>query len=192
MNASRQRRDVRLRAIGLTLVLIVVVGALVHGLPGTPPPAREDGFDVTRHMQAQRVATRFREAVNLLHTGRHAEALPAWQDVIALAPTLPEARANLGYTFLGLDRAADAEAAFRQAIALRPGQANAHYGLALALAAQMRLGEAEQAMRTFLRFSGPGDPYLAKAHELLRQWQPENCDEPAAEGGVKPLAAAAE
>ena len=165
------RRDVRLRALGLTLVMIVITGALVWYLPGRPgeTPAADE-FDVTRHMQAQRVATRFREAVNLLHTGRHAEALLAWEDVIAMAPTLPEARVNLGYAHLGLGQAVEAEQAFRAALALRESQANAHYGLALALAKQQRWTEARSAMRRFLHYSGPQDPYLARAHELLRQW----------------------
>ncbi|HEB66896.1 MAG TPA: tetratricopeptide repeat protein [Gammaproteobacteria bacterium] len=177
MNVARRsvaRRDVRLRALGLTLAMIAITGALVWYLPGRPgkTPAT-DGFDVTRHMQAQRVATRFREAVNLLHTGHHAEAVLAWEDVIAMAPTLPEARVNLGYAHLGLGQAAEAEQAFRAALALRESQANAHYGLALALAKQQRMAEARAAMRRFLRYSGPGDPYLARAHELLKQWQAE-------------------
>ena len=166
------RRDVRLRALGLTLAMIAITGALVWYLPGGSGgrPAADD-FDVTRHMQAQRVATRFREAVNLLHTGRHAEAVLAWEDVIAMAPGLPEARVNLGYAQLGLGQARAAEQAFRAALALRESQANAHYGLALALAKQRRWDEARSAMRRFLRHSGPQDPYLARAHELLKQWQ---------------------
>ncbi len=169
---SAARRDVRLRAMGLTLVMIAIVGVLVWYLPGRPgePPAAGE-FDVTRHMQAQRVATRFREAVNLLHTGHHAEAVLAWEDVIAMAPELPEARVNLGYAHLGLGQTDDAERAFRAALALRESQANAHYGLALALAKRQRWAEARAAMRRFLRYSGPGDPYLARAHELLKQWQ---------------------
>ena len=167
-----RRRDVRLAAAVLTLVLVGGAGWLIQRLPGSTPPARDDGFDVTRHMQAQRVATRFREAVNRQHAGQPAEALPIWQEVVALAPTLPEARVNLGFTLLDLGRAAEAEAAFRQAIALRPGQANAHYGLALALAAQERFAAAATAMRRFLRHTGPGDPWLAKAHRLLERWQP--------------------
>jgi len=168
------RRDVRLRALGLTLVMIAITGVLVWYLPGQPGEAPADsGFDVTRHMQAQRVATRFREAVNLLHTGRHAEAVLAWEDVIAMAPGLPEARVNLGYAQLGLGQAGEAEQAFRAALALRESQANAHYGLALALAKQQRWAEARAAMRRFLHYSGPQDPYLANAHELLKQWQQE-------------------
>lgn len=177
---SRSRRhDVRWGAAALTLVLILGVGWLVRGLPGKPPSATEEGFDVTRHMQAQRVATRFREAVNLQHTGQPEKALTVWEDVLALAPSLPEAWVNRGFVLLDLDRHGEAEAAFRQAIGLRPVQANAHYGLALALAAQARFTEAQAAMRIFLRHSGPGDPWLAKAHKLLEQWQPENCETPA-------------
>ncbi len=177
------RPDARLRAVLITLALILGVGWLVHGLPGETPPAREDGFDVTRHMQAQRVATRFREAVNLQHAGHPARALPIWEEVVDLAPTLPEARVNLGFTLLDLDRPRAAESAFRQAIGLRPGQANAHYGLALALAAQARFTEAQAAMRSFLRHTGPGDPWLARAHKLLEQWPSENCETPASPAG---------
>jgi len=175
---ARRRPDLRWRGLLLTLALIAVVGLLVQGLPGGSPPAADDAFDVTRHMQAQRVATRFREAVNLQHTGQPAKALTVWEDVIALAPSLPEAWVNRGFVLLDLDRPGEAEAAFRRAIVLRPGQANAHYGLAQALAAQARLEAARAAMRRFLRHTAPGDPWLARAHALLRQWQPENGEAP--------------
>ncbi len=165
------RRDLRLRALVLTLALIGGVGGLLWYLPGEHGTPVGNGFDVTRHMQAQRVATRFREAVNLLHTRHYREAVVAWEDVIDLAPTLPEARVNLGYAHLGLGDAAKAEQAFRAALALRESQANAHYGLALALAAQGRRDAARAAMRRFLHYTGPQDPYLARAHELLKRWQ---------------------
>jgi tetratricopeptide (TPR) repeat protein len=52
-------------------------------------------------------------AFHFLRAGRHGEAVPILEDLVARAPDDGRARFNLGFAYLGLGRHADAERAFR-------------------------------------------------------------------------------
>jgi len=182
---TRKRNDVRLRAALLTLGLVLLTGGVIYWLPSMdsrllPPAAQEAagatprlpaGFDTNRHKRAQRVATRFQQAVHLLQQKNYPEALTAWQRVLAVAPELPEAWVNLGYTRLGLKQYREAEKAFRHAIRRRAGQANAYYGLALSLAGQKKYAMAADNMQVYLERAPKGEPYGKKARKLRDLWR---------------------
>ncbi len=124
-----------------------------------------------RDAVAQRLARAFDQAVRLLHGGKNKEALIAWRKVLKLAPKLPEAHVNMGFTLLSLGRPEDARAFFNSAIMLRAGQANAYYGLALALNQLHDTKGAIRAMRDYLKYTDPDDPYAEKARLLIRIWR---------------------
>jgi len=124
-----------------------------------------------KEAKAREVERRFNQAVVMLHAKQYEHALTALHRVLELAPAMPEAHVNMGYTLLGLKRFATARDFFSGAIELRPMQANAYYGLALALDAQNdRLG-ARGAMRSFVHLARPDDPFLRKARSALWEWQ---------------------
>jgi tetratricopeptide (TPR) repeat protein len=160
------------------LALLAVGGALVsfvapqrewlHGAAGQPV------VDVKVHASAQRareVRERFDQAVLMLHAKQYEHAVTALQRVIELAPRLPEARANLGFAWLGLHDGAQAQQAFEAAIELRPGQANAYYGLAMALEQRGDLETALGAMRSYLHLSRADDGHRARARAALWEWE---------------------
>lgn len=121
--------------------------------------------------KAREVEVRFREAVVMLHAKQYEHALTALHRVLELAPTMPEAHVNMGYTMLGLKRFAAARDFFSGAVELRPMQANAYYGLALALDEQKDRAGAIGAMRSFVHLAKPDDPFVRKARSALWEWQ---------------------
>ncbi|MCU0941825.1 MAG: tetratricopeptide repeat protein, partial [Hydrogenophaga sp.] len=126
MKRSHRFADHRALGFALTLTLILGGGAWLARLPAPHGPAESAAEAGARTLQQQ-----FDEAVMLLHGRRYAAAEAALRQVLALAPGLPEAHVNLGFSLLGLHRTADARRAFETAINLRPEQANAYFGLAL-------------------------------------------------------------
>lgn len=155
-------------------MLLTVAAVLAGGwwldrpAPGMPPAtepsaaAAPDQAGLRQH---------FDQAVLLLHAGRHAGAVAALQQVLALAPRLPEAHVNMGFALLGLGRAAAARDAFDTATTLAPGQANAYYGLAMAWEALGDLPMATGAMRSYLHLARDERPeHLARARAALWTW----------------------
>lgn len=97
-------------------------------------------------------------AAHLFRRGRFADAEAAFKKLIALDPSSPEARADLGETYLlGLKKPKAAEDAYRGSLARDPRYLRAQLGLAGSLAAQRRTDEAVAAYRQAASFA-PTDP----------------------------------
>ena len=125
------RRDSRLPALLLLLGAVAVGGTAVRWLPGRGVDVHLPSAADSRAAPSEAtVRERFERAAWLLHGRRYAEARVALEQVVQLAPTMPEGRVNLGFALLGVREYAAAREAFEQAIDLRPMQVNAYFGLA--------------------------------------------------------------
>jgi Tfp pilus assembly protein PilF len=164
------------RRQGLALGLLVLVGLLgsLAWQRNTAPVATEPVAAEASMKDAHERALReqFNNASGLLQARRYEDAANALQQVLALAPRLPEAHVNLGFALLGLGHASAARRSFEQAIDLRPEQANAYWGLATALEQRGDLELALGAMRTYLHLSNTDDPARrARARAALWEWE---------------------
>ena len=130
--------------------------------------------------QASRVApqareaelrTRFEQGVAMLHMRQHEYAMMAFHRVLALAPDMPEAHANMGFALIGLEQWDTARSFFETAIELRRDQLNAYYGLAITLEAQGDLAGAMGAMQVYLHRSPADDPFRARADAAMWEWR---------------------
>jgi hypothetical protein len=176
------RVDRRPLALGLTLGLILVSGAVVTLLPGAgvgtsimvdaPPadPRRDPGGHASEKRRAE-IKARFDQAVVMLHAKQYEHAAAALHRVLELDPAIPEAHANMGFAMIGLGRFDVARDFFEGAIELRPMQANAYYGLAEALEGTGDMEGAMGAMRTYVHLSSPDDPFLPKARAAIWEWE---------------------
>lgn len=200
-------KDRRVAGFALALALILGIGVSIKLIPGPrpgtegggPPPkastasgraaavpvpavqdsaTRGEVSDKARDAVAQRLARAFDRAVRLLHEGKNKEALIAWRKVLKLAPNLPEAHVDMGFTLLSLGRPEEARVFFNSAIMLRAGQANAYYGLALALNRLHDPRGAIRAMRDYLGHTDPDDRYAEKARLLIQIWKQCSISEP--------------
>jgi len=126
--------------------------------------------DPEGHVRDKQIAQRFEQAAYMLHAGRYDHALTALHEVLRLAPALPEAHVNMGYTLLGLERPEAARDFFDSAIKLRPSQANAYYGLALALDRLDRPRAAADAMQDFLRHAATDDLVTSPSRRETEQF----------------------
>ena len=136
--------------------------------------AVDPDLDPAGHAQQARRAeleARFAQGVSMLHAKQYEFAALAWHRVLQLAPTLPEAHVNMGFTMLGLERYDVARDFFATAIELRPMQANAYYGMAEALDALNDRHGAIGAMRTYLHLAPQDDPFVRKAQSALWEWE---------------------
>ncbi|MDP3173260.1 MAG: tetratricopeptide repeat protein [Phenylobacterium sp.] len=95
--------------------------------------------------------------------GRAAEAVPALEKALTLAPAESDAHHNLGLAMSALGRLVDGEASFRQAVALNPQWADPQLELGVLLFRQDRLPEAEATFRELLQTH----PDHARAHGNL-------------------------
>jgi len=178
----QQRRDGRRVGVLLTVLLVLLGGALIQGLPPSqesqrvpsappPDPRREPAAHAAR-AQADEVRRRFDAAVVMLHAKQYEHAVTALHRVLELAPRLPEAHVNMGYALLGLNRHAAARDFFDSATALQADQANAYYGLALAWEAAGDLPMAMGAMRSYLHLARTeSDAHLRRARAALWEWE---------------------
>jgi hypothetical protein len=177
----RQRGDVRLRALGLTLALVGVLGVLLATVSAdsqgvrvaaTQPTAGSEQ-DHARKMRLAEVDRRFSSGVVLL-SGRNFDlAANEFHRVLELAPKMPEAHVNMGFALLGTQRYAVAKDFFTTAININTGQLNAYYGLALALEGLHDLAGARGAMRSYIHLARADDPYLTRANAALWEWDGE-------------------
>lgn len=157
----------RAAALG-TLALILVAGLALDRREPAPPPAPAPA----PLPHAGEVRRGFDTAVLMLHARQYEHAATALHRVLQLAPTLPEAHANMGFALLGLKRLREARGFFDAALALRPGQANAYYGLALVAEAEGDLEVARGAMRSYLHLGrGEREADLARARAALWEWE---------------------
>jgi hypothetical protein len=168
---SRLPRDVRLRAVAITVLLTIVGGLAVEYLPKLPTIGgmRADGH--VAEMKRKEVDLRFSQGVMMLHAKEYEHALVAFNRVIELAPQMPEAYINSGFALLGLGQYAAARDFFDEATNLRPDQMNGYYGLALALEGVGDTFGAMQAMETYLHRAARDDPYRPKAESAVGKWR---------------------
>ncbi len=111
--------------------------------------------------------------MQLLNHRQYEPAAAAWHKVLALAPRLPEAHVNMGFTMIGLQRYPMARDFFASAIELNSGQTNAYFGLALA---QDALGDrpgALGAMRSYVHLARADDPFRRRANAAIWEWETE-------------------
>jgi tetratricopeptide (TPR) repeat protein len=163
-------RDARVRAVILTVALILLGGLAVTLLPRET--FEHTGVVAVKPLpHAAEIDERFRQGVVMLHAKRYEYAVAAFDKVLEYAPDMPEAHVNLGFALVGLGRHKDAYDFFDKATVLRPQQANAYYGMALALEAQGDLRGAIGAMRTYLHLAEPQDPHRRRAQSALWEWE---------------------
>lgn len=161
---------------GLALGLLALVGLLGsmawqrHPAPAAPEPVATETSMKDAH--ARELREQFNNATGLLQARRYEDAALALRQVLALAPRLPEAHANMGFALLGMGHGSAARRSFEQAIDLRPQQANAYWGLATVLEQQGDLEGALGAMRTYLHLSSADDlARRARARAALWEWE---------------------
>lgn len=142
----------------LALLLLAALAALVPAARPRPAPQAE-------------LARRFADAVTLLNRREYGAAALAWNQVLQLAPRLPEARVNMGFAMIGLERYALARDAFGMALELNRNQVNAYFGLALALDGLGDHAGALGAMRTYVHRSRGDDPYRRRAEAAIWEWE---------------------
>lgn len=169
-------RDVRLRALVLTAILVAAGGLAITYLPAGLRTSVENAPEEARAAHAREKAEaeirqRFQQGVDMLNNKQYEQALTAFHRVIELAPDMPEAHVNAGFALIGLGRFALARDFFEGALALRKDQVNAYYGLAEALEGLNDLPGALGAMRTYLHLAPANDPYRRKADSAVWEWE---------------------
>ncbi len=117
------------------------------------------------------IKQQFQQGVNLLQERKFNEAITALHRVLQLAPTMPEANANMGYALLGLKRYAAARDFFVASIQLNKNQINAYYGLAMAHDGLQDLPAAINAMRVYQHLVPADDVYRKRADAILKEWE---------------------
>lgn len=174
------RGDPRLRAVFGVLVAVGLAGslALAWSQRGsgfatlqsvTAPKTEPRGY--FKPLSQTEISTRFQQGVAMLHAKQYEYALAAFQRVLKLAPNMPEAHVNMGYSLLGLELYGDAAEEFDKATMLRPYQANAYWGLAIALERSGNLRGARDPMMTYMHLTTPGDPFRDKAAAIVAEWE---------------------
>lgn len=123
------------------------------------------------------VKKQFQQSVILLQEKKFDEAITALHRVLQLAPTMPEASANMGYALLGLKRYAASRDFFMASIQLNKNQANAYYGLAMAHDGLHDLPEAISTMRIYQHLVPADDVFRQRADAILKAWEAQPSSE---------------
>ena len=105
----------------------------------------------------------FAEALRCHQSGRLAEAVAFYDQILSLNPNLAAAHCNRGAALAGLGSFAGAEVAYRRAIALNPSFVDAYNNLGIILCELGRLDEAESAFRFAIALK----PDLPQSHSNL-------------------------
>lgn len=128
--------------------------SLVHSIqPGSQTKVPEIRI-VTRRaaraaaVESDKVLGPLKKAMELTQAGRLEEAEAAYKEVLALDPSVVEARYNLGTIYLGREDFAAAEGEFRKLVELKPDMVEAYPALSQACAKQ---GHDEQALEAMVR-----------------------------------------
>jgi len=194
MESQKSRRDVRVRALLITAVLVIAGGLSIAYLPNLWHASVADGSeearaDHAREKTASEIRQRFDEGVLMLNDKKYEQALKAFHRVLELSPDMPEAHVNAGFALNGLGQYAVARDFFEGAIELRKNQLNAYYGLAEALVGLQDYPGALGAMRTFLHLASLDDPYRHMAESAARQWESKMAETNPATGIARKSAA---
>ncbi len=112
--------------------------AAVQGLPpgAVSMEAHQAIEDLRSHLdhEPDDVDARLRLANALFDAGKHAEAIPEYQRVLAARPGDADVRTDLGVSQRESGQSAQAAASFRQALVDNPRHANAQFNLGVVLA----------------------------------------------------------
>jgi len=180
------RRPPRLRVLAIALALALAGGGVFWQIDrGEPTPARgSPGFTVdhapetTTVSAGQRLpegrddfAAAFRAGLRNFQNGDAHAAARAFEKAVSIRPHEVQARVNLGFAYIEMDRPAEAGTLFDAALEIAPMTANAYYGLAEAHEARGDLAGAIGAMRTFLHLADAEDPFRRRAMAALWEWQ---------------------
>ena len=166
MSASSMKMEWAAFIAALALVAAMAAMAAI-----TKPPGRVSRLEHQQQMQQAELRQRFDQATVMLHARQYEHATTALQRVLDLAPNLPEAKVNMGFALLGLERAEEARGFFLSAIDLRPAQANAYYGLAMAEEQRQDYEAALGGMRSYLHLAPADDPHRVRARAALWEWE---------------------
>lgn len=177
-----RRRDVRSKALTLTVIPIIAGGLAIAYLPDWVRTAAMDDTGRARAAHAKEKAEaeirqRFRQGVAALNAKQYEQAISDFHRVLELAPEMPEAHVNSGFALIGLERYAVARDFFEGALALRRNQVNAYFGLAEALEGLNDLPGALGAMRTYLHLAPADDHYRRKAQSAVWEWEAKVAEE---------------
>lgn len=168
-------KDVRLRSLLLTMVLIVIIVSVVTSWPDsiiepvTAVSKVEDG-------NSDEIKQVFNQAVESLRNRHYQKAIAGFREVLSHTPSMPEAYLNMGFAYFELKHYKLAVVSFQTAINLRPSQVNVYWGMAVSLEAICDIPGAIGAMRTYVHLAGPEDPYLKKANAALWEWDQMKAD----------------
>ena len=159
--------DVRLKAVLLTLGLVLTIVIIINFWPDT---FNQQQADVAYLSQKSATASLFDNAVIDLRKRRYRQAIEGFREVLKTAPTMPEAYVNIGFANLEVKQYEQAKQAFNTVLNLRPVQVNAYWGLAVSLEGLCDIPAAIGAMKTYTHLANQGDPYLKKANAALWEW----------------------
>lgn len=158
----------------LLAAIPLAIGLLLPALRESPAPSEDIKPEAhVREKVWEEIDLRFKQGVAMLHARQFDHALTAFRRVLALAPNMPEAHANIGFALLGKQDYVAAADMFDRATTLRPEQINAYYGMAVALEGMGNLRAAIEAMRAYLHRAPADDPYRKKAEAAVWEWQAE-------------------
>lgn len=160
--------DVRLKALLLTLLLVITIASAVKLWPGSVDLQQTHTADL---LTGPATVSLFNNAVSDLRQRRYRQAIKGFRAVLKTTPTMPEAYVNIGFANLELKHYALAKQAFNTALTLRSGQVNAYWGLAVSLEGLCDIPAATGAMKTFVHLAKQDDPYLKKANAALWEWR---------------------
>lgn len=166
------RRDIRWRALALTIALVVLGGLLLQLSDRIPKVAGK--LQATIHADQRtkvEVERRFQQGVVMLNAHQYEHALTAFHRVLELAPKMPEAHVNTGFALLGMKQYGAARDFFESATELRANQLNAYYGLAEALGGLGDNFGAMQAMETYVHLMPKDDPFRRKAEAAAMEFR---------------------
>jgi tetratricopeptide (TPR) repeat protein len=164
----------RLKLLALIAGLAAATGISAAYLPGYLAAGRgtEAKQDLAAHVRQKRkleIDTRFSQGAALLYAQQYDAAATEFHRVLELAPQMPEAHVNMGYSLIGLQRYQIARDFFETAINLRSDQVNAYYGLALALEG---LQDLPGALRSYVHLNKQADDgHLPKARAAIWEWE---------------------
>lgn len=114
--------------------------------------------------QEEDIVPIFNRAADLGKAGKLDEAEAVYKEVIAKAPTIPEAHLNLGYIYRQKKDWANAEASYKKALELRPGYSEATSGL---LAVYEGSGQEDKAAELAKAAEGDATVQFDRAAALL-------------------------
>jgi Flp pilus assembly protein TadD len=136
--------------VTLTLRPVAPAGALAAVVASTSPGAAA----AKANQELQLLA---KTGAGHLAAGRNDEAIAAYTEVVAKAPTCADCFFNLGVGHANKKQWAEAEAAFKKAIELKPDYSNAHMQLAGAYNAQRKFDLAAEESALAAKYSTGAD-----------------------------------